>query len=208
MPVNAPNDNLDVLAPSFNLKNVDDKMVSLDNAKGLNGTVIVFICNHCPYVKAIASRLKKDADELLEHSINTIAIMSNDVINYPDDSFDNMKIFSEKYKFNFPYLYDETQEVAKNYNAVCTPDIFGFDNWSKALEGVDVLIHCASKVHCMNKFQKNYEEFEKINVLATKKLAIQAAKSRVKRFIFLSTVTVHGENTKKGFPFKNCKGPH
>ena len=127
MPVNAPNDNLDVLAPSFNLKNVDDQMVSLDNAKGLNGTVIVFICNHCPYVKAIASRLKKDADELLEHSINTIAIMSNDVINYPDDSFDNMKIFSYKYKFNFPYLYDETQEVAKNYNAVCTPDFFGFD---------------------------------------------------------------------------------
>ena len=127
MPVNAPNDNLDVLAPSFNLKNIDDGMVSLDNAKGLNGTVIVFICNHCPYVKAIASRLKKDADELLEHSINTIAIMSNDVINYPDDSFDNMKIFSDKYKFNFPYLYDETQEVAKNYNAVCTPDFFGFD---------------------------------------------------------------------------------
>ena len=91
MPVNAPNDNLDVLAPSFNLKNIDDEMVSLDKVKGLNGTVIVFICNHCPYVKAIASRLKKDADELLEHSINTIAIMSNDVINYPDDSFDNMK---------------------------------------------------------------------------------------------------------------------
>jgi len=100
MPVNAPNDNLDVLAPSFNLKNIDDEMVSLDDAKGLNGTVIVFICNHCPYVKAIASRLKKDADELLEHSINTIAIMSNDVINYPEDSFDNMKIFSDKYKFN------------------------------------------------------------------------------------------------------------
>ena len=77
--------------------------------------------------QAIANRLKKDADELLKHSINTIAIMSNDVINYPDDSFDNMKIFSEKYKFNFPYLYDETQDVAKNYNAVCTPDFFGFD---------------------------------------------------------------------------------
>ena len=102
MPVNAPNDNLDVLAPSFNLKNVDDQMVSLDNTKGLNGTVIVFICNHCPYVKAIASRLKKDADELLEHSINTIAIMSNDVINYPDDSFDNMKIFSDNINSIFP----------------------------------------------------------------------------------------------------------
>ena len=69
MPVNAPNDNLDVLAPSFNLKNIDDKMVSLDKAKGLNGTVIVFICNHCPYVKAIARRLKKDADELDRKSV-------------------------------------------------------------------------------------------------------------------------------------------
>ena len=101
MPVNAPYDNLDVLAPSFNLKNIDDEMVSLDNAKGLNGTVIVFICNHCPYVKAIAGRLKKDADELLKHSINTIAIMSNDVINYPDDSFDNMKIFSDNINLIF-----------------------------------------------------------------------------------------------------------
>ena len=127
MPVNAPNDNLDVLAPSFNLMNVNNEMISLDHAKGLNGTVIVFICNHCPYVKAIATRLKKEADELLEHSIKTIAIMSNDVINYPDDSFENMKIFSEKYKFNFPYLYDETQEIANKYNAVCTPDFYGFD---------------------------------------------------------------------------------
>ena len=114
MPVNAPNDNLNVLAPSFNLKNIDDEMLSLDNAKGLNGTVIVFICNHCPYVKAIASRLKKDADELLEHSINTIAIMSNDVKNYPEDSFENMIAFSKENNFSFPYLHDETQEVAKN----------------------------------------------------------------------------------------------
>ena len=78
MPVNAPNDNLDVLAPLFNLKNINDEMVSLDNAKGLNGTVIVFICNHCPYVKAIASRLKKDADELLEHSIKTCLLYTSD----------------------------------------------------------------------------------------------------------------------------------
>ena len=127
MPVNAPNDNLDILAPFFNLKNINNEMVSLDTSKGLTGTVIVFICNHCPYVKAIASRLKDNADELKQYSINTIAIMSNDVINYPEDSFENMKIFAEKYKFNFPYLYDETQEVAKNYNAVCTPDFFGFD---------------------------------------------------------------------------------
>ena len=127
MPVNAPNENLDLLAPQFSLKNINNEIVSLDHMKGLDGTVIVFICNHCPYVKAIANRLKKEADELLKHSINTIAIMSNDVTNYPEDSFDNMKKFSEKYKFNFPYLYDETQEVAKKYKAVCTPDFFGFD---------------------------------------------------------------------------------
>ena len=127
MPVNAPNENLNMIAPSFSLLNIDNTIVTLDKSKGLNGTVVVFICNHCPYVKAIAHRLKKDSDDLLSNSINTIAIMSNDVIKYPDDSFDNMKIFSNKYKFNFPYLYDETQEVAKNYNAVCTPDFFGFD---------------------------------------------------------------------------------
>ena len=127
MPVNAPNNNLDILAPPFSLKNIDNKTLSLDSLKGANGTVIVFMCNHCPYVMAIANRLKKDSDELLKHSINTIAIMSNDVINYPDDSFENMKIFSKKYNFNFPYLYDETQEIAKNYDAVCTPDFFGFD---------------------------------------------------------------------------------
>ncbi len=127
MPVNAPNDILETLAPPFNLKNINGDMISLKNAKGTNGTVIVFICNHCPYVKAIAKRLKKDADDLSKQGINTIAIMSNDVISYPEDSFDNMKIFSEKHKFNFPYLFDETQEIAKQYQAVCTPDFFGFD---------------------------------------------------------------------------------
>ena len=127
MPVNAPNENLEMLAPSFSLINIDNNIVTLDDIKGKNGTVIVFICNHCPYVKAIAKRLKTDSDELKLSSINTVAIMSNDVINYPEDSFENMKIFSKKFNFNFPYLFDETQEVAKKYNAVCTPDFFGFD---------------------------------------------------------------------------------
>ena len=127
MPVNAPNDNLNMIAPSFSLLNIDNTIVTLDKSKGLNGTVVVFICNHCPYVKAIAHRLKKDSDDLLSNSINTIAIMSNDVENYPEDSFENMKIFADKYKFNFPYLYDDTQQIAKNYGAVCTPDFFGFD---------------------------------------------------------------------------------
>ena len=127
MPVNAPNENLNMIAPSFSLLNIDNTIVTLDKSKGLNGTVVVFICNHCPYVKAIAHRLKKDSDDLLSNSINTIAIMSNDVENYPEDSFENMKIFADKYKFNFPYLYDDTQQIAKNYGAVCTPDFFGFD---------------------------------------------------------------------------------
>ena len=127
MPVNAPNEVLDISAPHFNLLNIDESFVSLTTAKGDNGTVIVFICNHCPYVKAIATRLKKEAEELNKYSINTIAIMSNDVLNYPEDSLENMKLFSKKYNFNFPYLYDETQNVAKSYNAVCTPDFFGFD---------------------------------------------------------------------------------
>ena len=131
MAVNATNNNLGIIAPSFKLINVDDKYTSLEDCMGSNGTVIVFICNHCPYVKAIANRLSKEADELLKHSIKTVAIMSNDVTKYPDDSFDNMKIFHKKYNFNFPYLYDEKQEVAKKYEAICTPDFYGFDRKSK-----------------------------------------------------------------------------
>ncbi len=127
MPVNAPNKDLNWKAPSFHLKNIDNRLLSLENLRGINGTVIAFICNHCPYVKAIANNLSEDAEELKRYSINTIAIMPNDVINYPEDSFDNMKIFANKYNFNFPYLYDETQEIAKAYTAACTPDFFGFD---------------------------------------------------------------------------------
>ena len=131
MPVNATNDKLGWLAPTFNLIDVSENYLSLEQLKGENGTVIAFICNHCPYVIAIAERLSFEAKELKKLSINTIAIMSNDVNQYPEDSFDNMKLFSKKYDFNFSYLYDETQEVAKNYGAVCTPDIFGFN---KSLE--------------------------------------------------------------------------
>ena len=127
MPVNASNDNLGILAPDFKLKDVSNNYMSLDDLKGENGTVIAFICNHCPYVISIASRLSSEAKELKKFSINTIAIMSNDVTNYPEDSFDNMKVFAKKYDFNFSYLYDDTQEVAKSYGAVCTPDFFGFN---------------------------------------------------------------------------------
>ncbi len=127
MPVNAPNNNLDLKAPAFNLINIDNNYINLDNAKGKNGTVIVFICNHCPYVKTLAGRLSSEANELKLNFINTIAIMSNDVTKYPEDSFENMKKFYKKNNFNFPYLFDDTQEVAKMYGAVCTPDFFGFD---------------------------------------------------------------------------------
>ena len=115
------------MAEDFNLLSVDDRQYTLQSLKGNKGTVIVFICNHCPYVIAIAERLSFEARELKKIGVNTIAIMSNDVENYPEDSFENMKKFSEKYNFEFPYLYDSTQEVAKKFKAVCTPDFFGFN---------------------------------------------------------------------------------
>ena len=114
-------------APDFNLLGTDGKNYQFNDIKGAKGTLVMFICNHCPYVKSVIGRIVEDCNLIIEKEIGVIAIMSNDVVNYPDDSFDNMKIFSDKYKFNFPYLYDETQDVAKNYNAVCTPDFFGFD---------------------------------------------------------------------------------
>ena len=128
MPVNAPNEQLDLIAPDFELLSVDNNKYSLNSLVGEKGTVIVFICNHCPYVIAIAERLSFEAKELKKIGINTAAIMSNDVLAYPEDSFENMQKFSSKYNFNFPYLFDDTQEIAKNFNAVCTPDIFGFNS--------------------------------------------------------------------------------
>ena len=128
MPVNAPNNNLDMIAPSFNLINIDDNYINLQNSKGDNGTVIVFICNHCPYVKAVVKDIVNDVINLKGLGVETIAIMSNDTINFPDDSFDNMIKFSKINNFNFPYLIDETQDVAKKYGAVCTPDFFGYNN--------------------------------------------------------------------------------
>ena len=107
--VNASNDKLGWIAPNFKLLNIDDKKYSLTQLRGTFGTVVVFICCHCPYVISIAARLSKEAKELKKHSINTITIMSNDVIQYPDDSFVNMKKFSQKYNFTFPFLYDESQ---------------------------------------------------------------------------------------------------
>ncbi len=114
-------------APNFFLKNIDGNNYSFANCAGENATLVMFICNHCPYVIAILDRLVKTCDKLQKEGIGCVAIMSNDTDNYPEDSFENMKIFAARNNFSFPYLFDETQDVAKSYNAVCTPDFFGFD---------------------------------------------------------------------------------
>ena len=114
-------------AKNFDLTSTENKKTSLDNIKGKNGTLIMFICNHCPYVKAVIKDIVKDAKYLETLGIKSAAIMSNDVKNYPEDSFENMISFSKTHKFTFPYLIDETQEVAKEYRAVCTPDFFGYN---------------------------------------------------------------------------------
>ena len=110
---------------SFSLKGVDDKIYKLEDCLGDKGTVIMFICNHCPYVKAIIKNIVDDTNNLRNLGVNAIAIMSNDTKNYPDDSFDKMKVFAKENKFNFPYVIDEPQEIAKYFGAVCPPDFFG-----------------------------------------------------------------------------------
>ena len=114
-------------AKDFDLKSTENKQVSLKDVKGENGTLIMFICNHCPYVKAIIKDLVDDVKFLDKLGIKSVAIMYNDVKNYPEDSFENMISFSKSNNFIFPYLIDETQEVAKKYGAVCTPDFFGYN---------------------------------------------------------------------------------
>ena len=114
-------------ADNFELKSIDNKIISLNDAKGENGTLIMFICNHCPYVLAVINNVVEDCKELENDGIKSIAIMSNDPKRYEEDSFDNMIKFSKNNDFNFPYVIDETQEVAKTYGAVCTPDFFGYN---------------------------------------------------------------------------------
>ena len=128
MPIQTPICDFGQKAHDFKLKSTDNKIISLEDIKGENGTLIMFICNHCPYVKAISKEIGETAIELKNYKINVAAIMSNDTINYPEDSFDNMKIFAKQNKFIFPYLLDESQEVAKRYGAVCTPDFFGYNS--------------------------------------------------------------------------------
>ena len=114
-------------ANNFNLISTEKSKVSLNDIKGNNGTLIMFICNHCPYVKAIIKDLAQDVKKLNFFGIKSVAIMSNDTKNYPEDSFENMIMFAKKYNFSFPYLFDQTQEIAKNFGAVCTPDFFGYN---------------------------------------------------------------------------------
>ena len=114
-------------APQFTLKDPHGKEYALADQMGENGLLVMFICNHCPYVKAIAMRLTTDTNELMDNSIGVLAVMSNDYQDYPADSPDNMIRFSEQYGFNFPYLVDEDQAVGKAFDARCTPDFFGFN---------------------------------------------------------------------------------
>ena len=114
-------------AENFELKSTENKIITLNDAKGQNGTLIMFICNHCPYVKAVIEDIVNDCKTLEKEGIRSIAIMSNDTENYPEDSFDNMIKFAKNNKFNFPYLIDKSQETAQKYDAVCTPDFFGYN---------------------------------------------------------------------------------
>ena len=114
-------------AIDFHLPGVDGREWSLEECRGEAGTLVMFICNHCPYVKAVREDLVRDVGELREHGVQSVAIMANDPADYPEDSFDNMVAVAKEYDFPFPYLYDETQQVARAYGAVCTPDFFGYN---------------------------------------------------------------------------------
>jgi peroxiredoxin len=116
-----------MLAPDFTLPGTDGQRWTRDAAVGAHGLLVAFICNHCPYVQAIIDRLVRDARALQDAGIGVVAISSNDVGAYPQDSFENMRAFAQQHGFTFPYLYDESQEVARAYGAVCTPDFFGFN---------------------------------------------------------------------------------
>jgi len=117
----------DLPAVDFKLTGVDGKQHDLNSLQGPNGLLIMFICNHCPYVKSIINRIIRDASELNKLGINSVGIMSNDPNEYEEDSFENMKKIASDLNFPFPYLIDETQEVARSYGAVCTPDFFGYN---------------------------------------------------------------------------------
>ena len=115
------------IAKNFELKSTKGEIITLEDVKGENGTLIMFICNHCPYVISVIEDIVEDCKNLKKLGIKATAICSNDSINFPDDSFEKMIEFQKKHNFNFPYLIDKTQKIAKNYGAVCTPDFFGYN---------------------------------------------------------------------------------
>ena len=131
MPIKTPICDFGLKAKSFELKSTNNQIIKLDDIKGKNGTLIMFICNHCPYVKAVIKDIVEDCRNLEKLSISSLAICSNDSLNFPEDSFDNMVKFSKDHDLNFPYLIDDTQEIAKKYEAVCTPDFFGYNKTSE-----------------------------------------------------------------------------
>jgi len=118
---------LGALAPDFSLPGVDGRTWRLDEVAGPKGVVVMFICNHCPYVKAVVDRIVQDMAALREAGVGAVAISSNDAQAYPEDGFDRMQAFAAQHGFGFPYLYDESQAVGRAYGAVCTPDFFGLD---------------------------------------------------------------------------------
>ncbi|KAF0138467.1 MAG: hypothetical protein FD153_1300 [Rhodospirillaceae bacterium] len=127
MAVETPLCNFGWKAVDFRLKGVDDKTYSLADVRGPKGTLVMFVCNHCPYVRAVIGRIVRDVRALQDLGTGAIAIMANDAIQYPEDSFEHMKTFARQHDFPFPYVIDETQGVARAYDAVCTPDFFGFN---------------------------------------------------------------------------------
>jgi peroxiredoxin len=122
-----PPTRLGASATLFDLAGTDGARHSLESVRGPNGTVVMFICNHCPYVKAVIDKIVRDMAELREHGVGSIAIMSNDPAEYEEDSFENMQAVAARHRFPFPYVVDATQDVARAYGAVCTPDFFGYD---------------------------------------------------------------------------------
>ena len=131
MPIKTPICDFGQEAKSFELKSTNNEIINLNDVKGKNGTLIMFICNHCPYVIAVIKNIIEDCKNLEKIGIKAVAICSNDSINYPEDSFDKMIKFHKDHSFNFPYLIDETQAVAKDFGAVCTPDFFGYNKYLK-----------------------------------------------------------------------------
>lgn len=122
-----PPGRLGMVAPPFDLPGVDGQRHTLASVRGTHGLLVIFICNHCPYVKAAIDKIVRDVNELATHGIGSIAISSNDPMAYPEDSFANMKLFAAQHTLTIPYAFDESQEVARSYGAVCTPDFFGFN---------------------------------------------------------------------------------